>query len=126
VTPKSLRVLIVEDNVAQAESLALLLRAYGHAAYHAPTAVGARLLAETHPPDAVILDLVLPGDGARELIDWLRSRPATENVPVAVTTGLPAERAAEFEGLPWVTVLTKPFEVADLLAALGLPPGGDR
>jgi DNA-binding response OmpR family regulator len=124
VTPRPKTILIVEDNVAQVESLALVLRAYGHTAYPVTTALGARALAGTHPPDGVVLDLVLPGGGARELIDWLRGRPATKTIPVVVTTGLPYEKVAEFDGLPWVTVLIKPFETRDLLAGLGIPEGG--
>lgn len=113
-------ILIVEDCVDQAENLAFILRQMGHAAYHSPTALGGRAVAEVHPPDAVLLDLVLPGGGSRDFLAWLRGRPETAGVPVVVTTGLPGRETADLRGLPGVTVLTKPVDVPVLLGALGV------
>jgi DNA-binding response OmpR family regulator len=58
---RSLSVLIVEDNHDGAESLAELLRIYGHEVHTANDGEMAEGLARAFPPDAVILDLELPG-----------------------------------------------------------------
>ena len=61
-----LRVLVVEDNPDSAESLALLLRRYGHKVSIALDGPRAIELARASPPDVVLLDLGLPGmDGCQ-------------------------------------------------------------
>jgi CheY-like chemotaxis protein len=73
------RVLVVDDNRDAAESLAILLRAGGHdvrVAYDGPSALG---LVRESPPEAVLLDIGLPGmsgyDVARALCGVEGVRP---------------------------------------------------
>ena len=57
----TLRILLVEDDGDSAETLAVLLRIYGHeveVAHDGPTALR---LAAAAPPDVALLDLGLPG-----------------------------------------------------------------
>src|SRR5262249_39046484 len=57
----SRRVLVVDDNVDAAESVAMLLRLWGHQvhlAYNGPEALEA---ADQHQPEVVVLDIGLPG-----------------------------------------------------------------
>ena len=74
-----LSVLIVEDNHDGAETLAALLDIYGHTIRVAHAGAEALRLAGESAPDAVILDIGLPGmdgfDLARALIEMLPSRP---------------------------------------------------
>lgn len=114
-------ILLCDDNLPFAESLAAVLTALGHTPYIAPTALAAQLLVEAHRPDAVLLDLVLPANGAPEFLRWLRGRPETASVPVCISSGLPPERTGLFDGEPNVKVVTKPADTRDILRALGLP-----
>jgi CheY-like chemotaxis protein len=56
----SLRVLVVEDSTACAESTAVLLRLYGHDVEVAPDGAAAVESAWRRPPDVVFLDIGLP------------------------------------------------------------------
>ena len=70
--PEGLRILVVEDDADTAESLAVLLGLYGHQVQVVRTGPGALEVANTHPPDVVLLDIGLPRmDGyevARQLL----------------------------------------------------------
>jgi PAS domain S-box-containing protein len=70
---RSYRVLVVDDNVDAAESLAELVRFLGHevdVAYDGPSAV-AKVAA--HPPEVVLCDLGLPGMSGYEVAQALRA-----------------------------------------------------
>ena len=117
------RILVVDDNVDAAESLALLLGIGGHTvttAYSGPDAVAA---AARTRPDVVFLDIGLPGMNGYEVAERLRSDPAVPRpVLVALTGwGSPDDRArAAAAGFDHH--LTKPADAAqvtDLLARLG-------
>ncbi len=83
----SLRVLVVDDNVDAAQMLGLLLEAFGHEvrmAYDGPTALQAAL--DFHP-DAVLLDIGLPGLDGFEVAKQLRQIPAFKGVVLVAMTG---------------------------------------
>ncbi len=63
------------------------------------------------PPDLVITDLMMPVMGGRELIDRLRSNPATASIPIIVLSANGSLRAGDAD-----VALDKPFEVDELLA----------
>jgi CheY-like chemotaxis protein len=68
----ALRVLIVEDDADNAESLALLLRLWGHDAAICRTAVEALRVAADYDPHAVLLDIGLPGMDGWEVARQIR------------------------------------------------------
>jgi CheY-like chemotaxis protein len=55
------RALVVDDNEDTAESLALLLRLWGHTVFVAHDGPEALEVARVHQPEVVLLDLGLPG-----------------------------------------------------------------
>ncbi len=68
-------------------------------------------------PDAVVLDLMLPGRSGLEVLSELRAEPATRDLPVIVLTA----RAAEMDKLLGFEhgaddYLTKPFSPRELVA----------
>ncbi len=77
------RVLVVDDDVALAEMLGIVLRAEGFEAVHC--ADGSRALAvfRESRPDLVLLDLMLPG---RDGIDVCRAIRAESGVPIVMLT----------------------------------------
>jgi PAS domain S-box-containing protein len=73
-TRRSARVLVVDDNVDAAQSLAELVRLFGHdveIAYDGPTAVAK---VAQHHPEIVLCDLGLPGMSGYEVAQALRAR----------------------------------------------------
>jgi DNA-binding response OmpR family regulator len=110
------RILVVDDEPQILRALRSTLRGAGYDVDTATTAESALTMAATQPPEAVILDLVLPDgsgvDVCRELRQWTQ-------VPVLVLSALGEERekvAALDAGAD--DYVTKPFGVDELLARL--------
>ena len=109
------RILVVDDNADAAASLALLLKFSGHEVHVAHEGEAALRLAETLRPDAVLLDVGMPGMDGYEVARRLRQRPGMKDVVIIAVTGYGAEadrrrtRAAGFDHH-----LTKPIEVASV------------
>jgi PAS domain S-box-containing protein len=86
-TGPSLRVLVVDDNVDAAQSLAVLLNSGGHAvrtAHDGPATLEAAL---DYRPNVVLLDIGLPGMNGFEVARRLRQQPALGNVVLVAMTG---------------------------------------
>ncbi|HUY32095.1 MAG TPA: ATP-binding protein [Pirellulales bacterium] len=83
----SLRVLVVDDNVDAAQSLAMLLEASGHdfrTAHDGPAALEAAL---DYLPDVVLLDIGMPTMDGYEVAEKMRRQPALKNVMLVSMTG---------------------------------------
>jgi two-component system, OmpR family, KDP operon response regulator KdpE len=110
------RVLVVDDEPHILRALKASLRGAGYDVDTADTAEGALTAAALAPPDAVILDLVLPDgrgtDVARELRTW-------SSVPIIVLSvvGDESEKVAALDAGA-DDYVTKPFGVEELLARL--------
>jgi PAS domain S-box-containing protein len=81
------QVLVVEDNVDAAQSLAQLLEISGHQvrlAYDGPSAVQA---ATHYRPDVVLLDIGLPKLDGYEVAAWMRQQAALKGVVLVALTG---------------------------------------
>jgi CheY-like chemotaxis protein len=92
-TPPALRVLVVDDNVDAADSLAMLLRLPGHearVAYDGPAAVA---LAQSFRPALVLLDLGMPGMSGAEVARRLRQLPGAGRLLVVCVSGFGDEQA---------------------------------
>lgn len=86
-TGLSLRVLVVDDNVDAAQTLALLLQESGHdvqIAFDGPTALEAAL---DYRPDVMLLDIGLPGLDGLEVAKRLRQEPDLSSVVLVAMTG---------------------------------------
>jgi two-component system, OmpR family, KDP operon response regulator KdpE len=110
------RILVVDDEPQILRALRTTLRGAGYTVDAASTAQEALTAAAANPPEAVILDLVLPdGNGTdvcRELRTW-------STAPVIVLSAVGEERqkiAALDAGAD--DYVTKPFSVDELLARL--------
>jgi len=120
------RVLVVDDNVDGADSLAMLLALHGHTtrvARDGPTGLSE---AEEFRPDVVLLDIGLPGLDGFEVARRLRSRFGTQDLRIIAQTGWGQEadrersRAAGFD-----LHLVKPIDPTELLRIIGATaPGG--
>ena len=110
-----MRILIVEDEKILAGQLAEQLRLSGFVTDLCHDGNEAGFLGETEPYDAIILDLGLPGrDGLSVLKEW---RSKGIDTPVLVLTAR-GQLHEKIEGLNAGAddYLTKPFQVAELVA----------
>ncbi|HJZ59459.1 MAG TPA: response regulator [Gemmataceae bacterium] len=113
--PRCVSVLLVDDNVDGAESLATLLRLAGHDVRLAHTGPDAVEMAAASRPDAVLLDIGLPGLDGYEVARRLRAGSATRNAVLVAVTGYGRDedrqlsRAAGFDHH-----LVKPVDLATL------------
>src|SRR5689334_8611555 len=86
-TADGLDVLVVDDQVDAAESLAELLEGVGHSVrvvYDGTAAIAAGVIA---PPDVLLLDIGLPGADGWEVARRVRSAPGGGKVFIVAVTG---------------------------------------
>src|SRR3954464_2165757 len=112
-----MRVLMVEDDVKMAGLVRRGLEEEGHAADMAPSGEDAVWMAQAHPYDAIVLDVMLPGLDGFETCRRLRG--AGVWAPVLMLTAREAgeDRVAGLDSGA-DDYLVKPFAFAELLARL--------
>ncbi len=122
------RVLVVDDNVDAARSLAMVLELEGHEVDVATDGEKALEAAALRRPEIVILDLGMPNMDGYEVCRRLRASPATSDAMLIALTGYGQEadrRKSEEAG--FAAHLVKPVELTELEAlirqrASSLPP----
>jgi two-component system KDP operon response regulator KdpE len=108
------RVLVVDDEPQILRALQLKLRTAGYAVETAETAAEALMKATLRPPEAIILDLLLPDRSGTEVCREVRT---WSRVPIVVLSAVGEERekiAALDAGAD--DYVTKPFSGDELLA----------
>jgi CheY-like chemotaxis protein len=80
-------VLVVDDNVDAADSLAVLLRLQGHEVRVAHSGPAALAMVGDFQPDLVFLDIGMPGMDGYEVARRMRQVPGLEKVPLVALTG---------------------------------------
>ncbi len=108
-------VIVVEDDAAIAEGLALNLRIHGYRAAVAGDGDAAILRIENDHPDLVLLDISLPKRSGISVLETVRGQG--DDVPVIVLSA----RQDEFDKVAALRLgaddyVTKPFALAELLA----------
>jgi DNA-binding response OmpR family regulator len=110
------QILVVEDEPAIRELLAMILRDEGFAVETAAHGRAGLAKASLQVPDVVILDLMMPGMTGWEFIEVWQADSATKDVPIVVIS---AENAATtVKALRVRAFLRKPFDLDQLLAVL--------
>lgn len=85
-TPKR-RLLVVDDNRDAAESMSMLLEMWGHEVAYAYDGPSALKTAEQWQPEAVFLDIGLPGMDGYEVAERLRELPQAKGAILIAITG---------------------------------------
>jgi CheY-like chemotaxis protein len=118
-SPRTKRILIVDDNPELAQSLALLLEMDGHHTVLAADPLAALELARQSNPEVCILDLELPIMDGYELARRLRETPPTEETMLIALTGYGRDhdwRRAKEAGFAYH--LVKPVDLSTLAKIL--------
>lgn len=89
-----MRILIVDDNVDAADSIAMLLSMEGHETRTVNTARAALLAAPEFKPEVVLLDIGLPEMDGYEVARLLRTQNGAHDMRLVAVTGYgqPADR----------------------------------
>jgi signal transduction histidine kinase/DNA-binding response OmpR family regulator len=118
----SRRVLLVDDNVDAAESLATLLRLQGHDVRLAHDGVTALKTAESFQPEVVLLDIGLPGMDGYEVAERLRREVKLSDALLAALTGYGRDDDRRRSRAAGIDIhLVKPVDLAALQAMLARP-----
>jgi DNA-binding response OmpR family regulator len=113
------RVLVVDDEPMVRETLGQFLTDEGYVVDLAVDGEMALALVHASRPDAILLDLMMPGMNGRQFLQALRDQPAYASVPVLIMTavhGLEVNLAT----LGASEVVEKPFNVEELLNKVAL------
>jgi two-component system, OmpR family, KDP operon response regulator KdpE len=110
------RVLVIDDEPQFLRALSTNLRGAGYDVDTAATAAEALAAAPLRPPDAVILDLLLPDGSGRDVCRELRSWSKAPIILVSAVGDDDEKIAALDAGAD--DYVTKPFAVGELLARL--------
>ena len=113
------RVLVVDDESIIGVILRLALDAKGHETLVAADGHTGIEIARAEHPDAIVLDLMMPGVNGYDVLDAVRHSSELNEVPVLVLTAVTLSRERDrclAEGAD--AVMTKPFDPGDVADAL--------
>jgi CheY-like chemotaxis protein len=117
---------MVDDDVESQELYEEILRWAGFDVVTANDGDTALALAKTESPEAVVLDIQMPGKDGLAVLAELRRHSTTRHIPVIALTGFSdaADRARLTGG--FAQVLEKPCDPHSLIATLRRALPGDR
>ncbi|MFL5538936.1 MAG: response regulator transcription factor, partial [Longimicrobiaceae bacterium] len=111
-------ILVVEDNANLAYGLTASLELEGHQVAVARDGAEGLREARQHPPDLVILDLMLPGMDGYRVLKSLREEGCQVPVLILTARGAESDKVLGFR-LGADDYVTKPFGLLELLARVG-------
>jgi CheY-like chemotaxis protein len=111
-------ILIVEDHPTMRDAMRLVLEEDGHQVEEASDGQAGIAMVRDRAPDVVLLDLNIPVVSGAEVLETLKSDPATAEVLVVVVTatGEEGRRRAIAQGADGY--ITKPFSPLALLRSV--------
>ena len=113
------RIMVVDDNVDAAESLAMMLELDGHSVIRAHDGRTAIALASNEYPSVMLLDIGLPDIDGYELARRLRALPEADAALLIAVTGYgQAEDRRRAEDAGFDRYLIKPIEFESLRSML--------
>ncbi len=110
-------ILIVDDEASARETMRSILAGLGEEIIFAASGAEALDLAAAHPPDLIILDVMMPGMDGFEVCRKLRADPLLAEMPVIFATALD-DKEAKLRGLEAGAddFVTKPVDRIELIA----------
>ena len=113
----SKRILVIEDHEDNRRILRDLLTSAGYESIEAVTGEEGVVLAETHRPNLILMDIQLPGVDGYEATRRIKANPALRHIPViAVTSYALSGDDVKAREAGCDAYVTKPFSPRALLA----------
>lgn len=119
------RIMIVDDSPTDVQNLRNMLEKSGHTVSEAHSAQEAIDRVKSERPEAVIMDVVMPGVNGFQATRTLSKDPATAHIPVVVVSSKSQETDRVWalrQGAK--EYLVKPVKEAELLGAIKAVLGG--
>lgn len=112
-------VLVVEDSVTQREMMKDLLENSGLDVAIAGDGIEALMLIQGHPPDLVLLDIVLPKMNGYEVCRRIKASATTQNLPVVMCSSK-GEEFDRYWGMKQGAdaYIAKPFQPLELVGTV--------
>lgn len=105
------KVLVVDDEVAIAKLVALVIAELGVKTDTAANGAEALIKIEQDKPDLVILDLIMPVMKGEDVIQELQGNPETQDIKIALLTTRQGAAGYKKGAFP---LIAKPFEPAQV------------
>jgi two-component system, chemotaxis family, response regulator PixH len=114
-------ILVVEDTLTQSEMMTGALRQAGFSTIAVTSSEEAKVKINQQQPDAIVLDVVLPGESGFELCRELKNNADTRHIPVIMCSTKNGEMD-RFWGIKQGadSYLSKPVNPDDLIRAVKL------
>ncbi len=114
-----IRVLVIDDEVAIADSLTRILRGHGFDAMPEYSARGAVVAASKFDPDVLITDIVMPGINGLDLAEWFSKAHPDCRIILTSSNLLHFDSSyLSFEHTQEISFVPKPVLIPELLEVL--------
>ncbi|EAQ11954.1 MULTISPECIES: response regulator [Maritimibacter] len=119
------QVLLIEDEPNIIEAISFILSRDGWSVSTHANGETAMDAVRRHTPDALVLDVMLPGRSGYEILQDLRADPEMGTLPVLMLTARGQKKDRELaDKLGATRFMTKPFSNAEVLTVLREMTGG--
>lgn len=117
IIPQNYAILVVDDNVTNLKVVVNYLKEFGFKMLTASSGESALKRIEAHPPDLILLDVMMPGMDGWEVCRRLKADSATTDIPIIFMTALASEddKVKGFDAGA-VDYVTKPIQQREVLA----------
>jgi DNA-binding response OmpR family regulator len=102
-------VMVVEDEATLSEVMATALVDEGYRVLTAKDDQDALSLVQRRPPDAIVLDLILPNLDGWQVVKWCRAHPTAATIPIIVVSA--ARDAVQDADIQPLVFMEKPFDL---------------
>ena len=112
-------VLIIDDEIHIRRLIAQMLELAGYQVVEAASGPEALRLIEETRPDVITCDIFMPGMSGFEVLEAIKSQPATAEIPVIMLTAIGQEKdTARATALGADDYITKPFGTTQLIETI--------
>ena len=123
----SATVLIIDDEIHIRRLIAQMLELAGYQVLEAAGGSEALRLMEQTKPDVITCDIFMPGMNGFEVLEAIKSEPATAEIPVIMLTAIGQEKdTARAKALGADDYITKPFGTTNLVETIERQLAGRR
>jgi CheY-like chemotaxis protein len=120
--PSPLPILVVEDDEPTQNLLRTVLRRCGYSSEIAANGLDAIALLRAREYALIVLDVMMPGVGGREVVEYLSGQSSA--IPVIICSAAGAKALAGFDSTVVKAIVRKPFDVDEFIQTVTRVAGG--